>query len=252
MLHDIGYTNTKNFHGGYLLFKGKVFTLLEFQIDADKKIASKEAVEAKNKEKEEIREKQEKEQKPPVASASEVIKASSKVVQFKKVGKIDLEPKKEITVEKTIPVKKEDAPKIAEKPVEDQEKTNTDSSKKDNYKKLTGLKATGEKIDLNQFKKPESDSSPTKSKKKRRRIVSNKGSAPQNNSGNSKFKPKARPSRTTKEEPSEEEVQRQIKETLEKLQGKSSKGKAEMTYPRRIPFYYPKHVHTFHHWNFIN
>jgi translation initiation factor IF-2 len=91
---------------------------------------------------------------------------------------------------------------------------------------LTGLKATGEKIDLNQFKKPESDSSSTKSKKKRRRIVSNKGSAPQNNSGNSKFKPKARPSRTTKEEPSEEEVQRQIKETLEKLQGKSSKGKA--------------------------
>ena len=91
---------------------------------------------------------------------------------------------------------------------------------------MTGLKATGEKIDLNQFKKPESDSSSTKSKKKRRRIVSNKGSAPQNNSGNSKFKPKARPSRTTKEEPSEEEVQRQIKETLEKLQGKSSKGKA--------------------------
>jgi translation initiation factor IF-2 len=72
----------------------------EFQIDADKKIASKEAVEAKNKEKEEIREKQEKEQKPPVARTSEVIKASSKVVQFKKVGKIDLEPKKEITVEK--------------------------------------------------------------------------------------------------------------------------------------------------------
>lgn len=26
MLHDIGYTNTKNFQGGYLLFKGKVFT----------------------------------------------------------------------------------------------------------------------------------------------------------------------------------------------------------------------------------
>ena len=35
MLHDIGYINTKNFQGGYLLFKGKVFTLLEFQIDAD-------------------------------------------------------------------------------------------------------------------------------------------------------------------------------------------------------------------------
>ena len=83
----------------------------EFQIDADKKIASKEAVEAKNKEKEEIREKQEKEQKPPVARTSEVIKASSKVVQFKKVGKIDLEPKKEITVEKPFLLKRKKPPK---------------------------------------------------------------------------------------------------------------------------------------------
>ena len=72
----------------------------EFQIDADKKLASKEAVEAKNKEKEEIREKQEKEQNSVISNSNEVIKASSKVVQFKKVGKIDLEPKKEIKVEK--------------------------------------------------------------------------------------------------------------------------------------------------------
>ena len=68
----------------------------EFQIDADKKIASKEAVEAKNKEKEEIREKQEREQKPSFPPVTDVIKASSKVVQFKKIGKIDLEPKKEV------------------------------------------------------------------------------------------------------------------------------------------------------------
>ena len=64
------------------------------------------------------------------------------------------------------------------------------------------------------------------SKKKRKRIVSNKGNAPQNNFGNTKFKQKGRPNRVVKEEPSEEEVQKQIKETLEKLQGKSSKGKA--------------------------
>ena len=56
----------------------------EFQIDADKKLASKEAVEAKNKEKEEIREKQEKEQNSVISNSNEVIKASSKVVQFKK------------------------------------------------------------------------------------------------------------------------------------------------------------------------
>ena len=66
----------------------------EFQIDADKKIASKEVVEAKNKEKEEIREKQERQQEDSVKTQSEIIKASSKVVQFKKLGKIDLESKK--------------------------------------------------------------------------------------------------------------------------------------------------------------
>merc|ERR1711904_602309 len=68
----------------------------EFQVDADKKIASKEVVEAKNKEKEKIREKLERESENNLKRAeSEVIKASSKVVQFKKIGKIDLSPKKE-------------------------------------------------------------------------------------------------------------------------------------------------------------
>ena len=73
----------------------------EFQIDADKKIASKEVVEAKNKEKEEIREKQERHQEDSIKPQSEIIKASSKVVQFKKLGKIDLEPKKETEKAKT-------------------------------------------------------------------------------------------------------------------------------------------------------
>ena len=199
----------------------------EFQIDADKKLASKEAVEAKNKEKEEIREKQEKEQNSVISNSNEVIKASSKVVQFKKVGKIDLEPKKEIKVEKVdSKTQKEPTNEVKEQSPSSPEESGDDSVKKDNYKKLTGLKSTGEKIDLNQFKKPETDSSEAKSKKKRKRILSNKGNAPQNNFGNTKFKQKGRPNRVVKEEPSEEEVQKQIKETLEKLQGKSSKGKA--------------------------
>ena len=57
----------------------------EFQVDADKKIASKEVVEAKNKEKEQIREKQEREQLDSLETKPEIIKASSKVVQFKKI-----------------------------------------------------------------------------------------------------------------------------------------------------------------------
>ena len=200
----------------------------EFQVDADKKLASKEAVEAKNKEKEQIREKQEKEQIRE--KQSEIIKASSKVVQFKKLGKIDLEPKNQevklAEVSKTEAKKPEAKKSEIENPKIEIKEASSEDVKKDNYKKLTGLKSTGEKIDLNQFKKPESADSATKSKKKRRRIVSNKPNNQQNNFANNKFKQKPRTNRTVKEEPSEEEVQRQIKETLEKLQGKSSKGKA--------------------------
>jgi translation initiation factor IF-2 len=194
----------------------------EFQIDADKKIASKEVVEAKNKEKEEIREKQERHQEDSIKPQSEIIKASSKVVQFKKLGKIDLEPKKEVKKAET-PEEKSSIAK--EKETQKSTPENVENVKKDNYKKLSGLKSTGETIDLNQFKKTESSESTPKPKKRRRRIVSKQDDSNQNNTS-FKAKQKERFKRPTKEEPSEEEVQQQIKETLEKLQGKSSKGKA--------------------------
>ena len=194
----------------------------EFQIDADKKIASKEVVEAKNKEKEEIREKQERQQQDSIKPRSEIIKASSKVVKFKKLGKIDLEPKKEAEKHKT-PEQKSSVAK--EKETQKSTPENIENVKKDNYKKLSGLKSTGETIDLNQFKKTESSEITPKSKKRRRRIVSKQDDSNQNNTS-FKAKQKERFKRPTKEEPSEEEVQQQIKETLEKLQGKSSKGKA--------------------------
>ena len=194
----------------------------EFQIDADKKIASKEVVEAKNKEKEEIREKQERQQEDSIKPHSEIIKASSKVVQFKKLGKIDLEPKKEAEKAET---QEEKSSVAKEKETQKSTPENIENVKKDNYKKLSGLKSTGETIDLNQFKKTESSESTPKSKKRRRRIVSKQDDSNQNNTS-FKAKQKERFKRPTKEEPSEEEVQQQIKETLEKLQGKSSKGKA--------------------------
>ena len=194
----------------------------EFQIDADKKIASKEVVEAKNKEKEEIREKQERQQEDSIKPQSEIIKASSKVVKFKKLGKIDLEPKKEAEKVENL----EEKSSIAkEKETQKSTAENIENVKKDNYKKLSGLKSTGETIDLNQFKKTESSETTPKSKKRRRRIVSKQDDSNQNNTS-FKAKQKERFKRPTKEEPSEEEVQQQIKETLEKLQGKSSKGKA--------------------------
>ena len=66
----------------------------------------------------------------------------------------------------------------------------------------------------------------TKSKKRRKRIIT----SPKGGDQKQKFKGSARgrvkTKKGVKEEPNEEEVQKQIKETLEKLQGKSVKGKA--------------------------
>ncbi len=185
----------------------------EFHIDADKKIASQEAVEAKNKEKQELREKQEN-LVLDSKKESEIIRASSKVVQFKKLGKIDLEIKSPETIDSNT-----DDKNSADKP-------SNVSAKKDNYKTLSGLKSTGESIDLDKFKKNDESKVEPKPKRKRKRILSKgienspKVSIPSKN----KFKDK--PKNIVKEEPSEEEVQQQIKETLEKLQGKTSKGKA--------------------------
>ena len=196
----------------------------EFQIDADKKIASKEVVEAKNKEKEKIREKQEREQENHLnKSETEIIKASSKVVQFKKLGKIDLNSNNEVA--KTVAKEKSDQ-NAAEKVNQVKDDEVGETLKKDNYKKLSGLTSTGEKIDLDNLKQAQSETPKTKSKKRRRRIVSKQEDSFQNNVSGSKSKQKERFKRPLKEEPSEEEVQQQIKETLEKLQGKTSKGKA--------------------------
>ncbi|WP_438973511.1 translation initiation factor IF-2 [Polaribacter sp.] len=114
---------------------------------------------------------------------------------------------------------------------------------KTQYKKLDGPNFTGKKIDLKQFekpkkKKPEVNKASTDAKKKRKRIskpVSGVGRPTANrgpgnrNSGprNSGFKGGRATSRTPikKEEPTEAEIQKQVRETLEKLQGKSSKGK---------------------------
>ena len=101
------------------------------------------------------------------------------------------------------------------------------------YKKLDGPKITGQKIDLSQFKKPEKKKKEVKGadankekRSKRRRISKGPGTSGgrggnhQNRGGG-----RRKVTHTPKEEPSEAEVQKQVRETLEKLQGKSSKGK---------------------------
>ncbi len=118
------------------------------------------------------------------------------------------------------------------------EKDPESETHKTNYTKLNGPNFTGQKIDLSKFKKPvkkkdDKKATDDKNKKRRRRIskdVKPGTAAPAGTFSKSRAgggpggKRPARPA-TVKEEPSEEEVQKQVRETLEKLQGKSSKGK---------------------------
>ena len=234
----------------------------EFQTDANKKVASKELGEAKSKEKEALRIKREAEIELLLKKKEEdakVITAASKLKEVKKVGKIDLQPNIEkpkslktkesvessaIVVEKAASDEKnvkeiEIAPKKAttEGAVNKDDKVDSEDSKAESdtvttkYKKLSGLKSTGETIDLSKFKaeKKKESPSPSNSKRKRRRISKPNDNAKttqkpgQRTAQKSNFKSKNTTS--TREEPSAEEVQKQVRETLEKLQGKSSKGK---------------------------
>jgi len=232
----------------------------EFQTDATKREKAQEVSEAKLKEKEKLREELEREieekQKQDETVKETVVKAKVDLSGPKKVGKIDLDkptekkdeekpkvkaepvaekPKTKAKAEQSKetdevvekkPVKKEDAEKSLEEPLEEKLKTK--------YKKLSGPTSTGKKIDLSQFnkskkkkedKKPESKES--SSKRKRRRISkggADSGRPNYDNRKGQKGRGAPRP-KAVKEEPSEEEVQKQIRETLEKLQGKSNKGK---------------------------
>ncbi|WGK65587.1 translation initiation factor IF-2 [Croceiramulus getboli] len=209
----------------------------EFQTDANKRVASKEVIEEKQKEKEALRTAREEEEEKP-----KVVKAKANLAGPKQVGKIDLdkkpasakaepEAKKEEAPKPEAAAPKEETPKVkTEEKVEakesggKEEKTEAvdDDKIETNYKKLDGLNFTGKKIDLSKFKKPEKKKDKDDSKRKRRRrITKTDNSTTGRSSGNNRGRRKA----VVKEEPSEEEVQRQVRETLEKLQGKSSKGK---------------------------
>ncbi|MDC6367252.1 MULTISPECIES: translation initiation factor IF-2 [Flavobacteriaceae] len=236
----------------------------EFQTDKSKKVASKEVGEEKRKEKEAIRVRMEQEQeerrlaRERREAAEQVIKAKAELSGPKTVGKIDLdkkpeqpkvqeEPKAEVKpeeVEKPVEEKQPETPKVevtvekkAEAKVEKEEQPKETGTIKTQYKKLSGPKITGDKIDLSQFNKPkkkkeepkkEAGNASSDRKKRRKRIVS-KGpqsgnGRPQRGGNNQGRRGGQRPS-TPKVEPTEEEVQKQVRETLEKLQGKSSKGK---------------------------
>ena len=158
--------------------------------------------------------------KMPDSDASKIIQkeiSSEKKEVLPAKEKVSASTKKET-------IAKIDVTKNSEKSISESEKVVTQ------YKKLDGPKVTGEKIDLTQFKKPEKKKKETtdadKEKRSKRRRIS-KGPAKGNGRGGNQNNRGGRkkPAHTPKEEPSEAEVQKQVRETLEKLQGKSSKGK---------------------------
>ena len=135
---------------------------------------------------------------------------------------LDKEAAKAVKTKKEAPVTKDIEP---EAPVSDEAVTTQ-------YKKLNGPNFTGQKIDLTQFKKPEkkkpAPGAPGDKKGRRRRITKEapKGGSPAN--AREKRGPVRRVvqrANVPKAEPTEEDIQKQVRETLEKLKGKSSKGK---------------------------
>jgi translation initiation factor IF-2 len=190
----------------------------------------------------------------------ETIRSKSKISGLKQVGKIELEDanKKKSESKKAsnqpeksskpaTPASKEESKKVEDKPqakkTEEEEKSPEEVQHTTQYTKLSGPNFTGEKIDLNQFKKTPTKKEKEKekekeaaSKRRKRKRISKTNTSPGANKSNYK-KGGAKPSSrrgakaAPKEEPTPEEVQKQVRETLEKLQGRSS-GKKGAKYRR--------------------
>ncbi|NQX81149.1 MAG: translation initiation factor IF-2 [Flavobacteriaceae bacterium] len=120
---------------------------------------------------------------------------------------------------------------------EEPAKTEESAKLETQYKKLDGPKLTGTIIDLKKFEKPKKKPVVNAANKKRRKRIDTAKSKPGTAAAatdkkrpvfNKKNNYKARMQRAAvvkKVEPTEAEVQKKIKDTLEKLQGKKGKGK---------------------------
>jgi translation initiation factor IF-2 len=193
--------------------------------------------------------------KVPKVAVSQKIETAKVELKIKQVDKVVLpetkKSKAKPKVAKTISEKPSSAPvkqslkagsKTAEVEPEKEETKEVglgDEKVATQYQKLSGPKIAGTKIDLSQFNKPKKKKEESKpgtansANKRKRRRISKPGDAGNTSSSpartNDRFKGKRGPGQKrapiVKSEPTEADVQRQVRETLEKLQGKSSKGK---------------------------
>ena len=228
-----------------------------------KKAAAAKAAAAKAEE--ETKAKAEEDSKKAAKEEEETIRSKSKISGLKQVGKIELtdttkgkpRSKKESgkPEKSTDPAKLTSAKPISEKPAkeaeqkpqvkkEEEEKVVEDPLHKTQYTKLSGPNFTGEKIDLNQFKKTPTKKEKEKekekeaaSKRRKRKRISKTNTTTPRPSTKPNFKKSAKPAPrrgvkvAPKEDPTPEEIQKQVRETLEKLQGRSA-GKKGAKYRR--------------------
>ena len=235
----------------------------EFEKDKSKKVASHEVGEEKRKEKESLRiiqEKKEQERLERIAKREELKTNRISIEKPKSVGKIDLEALKTSlnkeakvsgeeknqvalrtkTENKSNKISKEASSNIIEtsktesvEPSSLENHKKTDSSLGEDaeenktlttqYKKLSGPKKTGQTINLEEVNKKEKTVEDARKRKRKRISKDVKPSINTNVKNINRQKKRNVP--VKKEEPTEEDVQKQIRETLEKLQGKSSKSK---------------------------
>ena len=198
------------------------------------------------------------EEKPVVVSEEKPVVAEVKPVEAKVSEQVKTEVKEEVPVVKKVEVAK--PAKEVESKVETSSEEIGEVKIETQYQKLSGATFTGQKIDLSQFDKPKKKkedpkkdfkkpgtpqgqnaggANATNNKNKRKRIV--KPGTPgtpgaNNNAGGPKKEfvkgngaggfNKGKKPIIQKVEPSEEDVKNQIKETLERLQGKGNKSKS--------------------------
>jgi len=162
-------------------------------------------------------------QKRKEIEAKELLNQEIEVVKDTEAKKDKAEPLSEIKKEK--PDKPDQNRKDSENSEIDKENKNSNKIET-NFKKLSGLKKTGEILDLKSIKKDKKEQSSDDAKKRRRKRIS-KGGLKDKNEGVDKEKSNFKKNKniSLKVEPKDDEIQKQVRETLEKLQGKSSKSK---------------------------
>ena len=141
----------------------------------------------------------------------------------------------------TAPLKKKEQPKLKEEPTPEVPNGVVETK----YQKLSGPKIVGEKIDLSQFEKKKKKKKRSRHKDKEKEAITDKATTGNKEASDLEKRkrkrirkdetaPNAKTDAAKKEkrtkllpkiEPTEEEVQKQVRETLERLQGKATKSK---------------------------